>query len=256
MGTTGHLGHVIIVLLVTPALAAQDGAEPRFFTKEELLSEFREGWEAAGRLVGFDTSQGLGALVSSSWAPAATEKHDVHPDAAAAHPSIFHGFFRLLGFDSTRLNAIAVNAVVFIAKMIGSSLIRNWTSGAGGGNVGGRALGDEDVEESLSWVIDSVKDKARGILSRAQSEDLGDQLISALQDIPGETDCVQLLVCRASPLLNTMRRSLRALLDGESVPAGLSPLQKMLYYLPTRHQLTEAAVTCRRRLPSCSQLFE
>lgn len=77
------------------------------------MSDFQESWEAAGRFLGMDTSQGVASLVSSSFGspPVAGDKQD-------SSSSMFHGFFRLLGFDSDRLNAIAINAIVFIAKMV------------------------------------------------------------------------------------------------------------------------------------------
>lgn len=96
------------------------------------------------------------------------------------------------------------------------------------------------------------------MLSRAQDGALPDQLITALQDVPGDTDCVQLLVCRASPLLRGMQRSLRHLLSDAPQPeawASLSPLRRMYHYLPARAEFLEAASSCSRRLPSCSQLF-
>lgn len=102
--------------------------------------------------------------------------------------------------------------------------------------------------------------QARSMLARAQDGALPDHLITALQDVPGDTDCIQLLVCRASPLLRGMQRSLRQLLGDAPDPdphtwASLSPLRRMYHYIPARSEFVEAASSCAQRLPSCSQLF-
>lgn len=100
--------------------------------------------------------------------------------------------------------------------------------------------------------------QAQPLLARAQDPDLPDQLISALQDSPAHTECIQLLVCRSTPFLNGMQRSLAALLeDNASADAwsSLSPLQRMYHYIPSRRDLMESATHCRRRIPSCGQLF-
>lgn len=74
-------------------------------------------WQAAGRFMGLDPAQGVASLLSASLAQG-NDKQDADLQQST---SLFHGFFRLLGFDTSKLNAIAVNAVVFIAKMVRDS---------------------------------------------------------------------------------------------------------------------------------------
>ncbi|KAG8308137.1 hypothetical protein J6590_007124 [Homalodisca vitripennis] len=142
---------LLLMVLISPLTTEEADREPRFFSHPDIMADFREGWETAGQFVGLDTSQGVASLVSSSFSPSTAEDKQYPPSAPST--SLFHGFFRLLGFDTSKLNAIAVNAVVFIAKMIGSSLIKNFT-----GSGTGRDKGENDLEGSpLSWILEDVK---------------------------------------------------------------------------------------------------
>ena len=71
----------------------------------------------AGKFLGLNTAQGVAHLVSSSFMRTRPMWMREGPDTSIQH-GIFSGFFRLLGLDSTKLGAIALNAIIFIAQLV------------------------------------------------------------------------------------------------------------------------------------------
>ncbi|PSN49101.1 hypothetical protein C0J52_13635 [Blattella germanica] len=151
-----------------------------------VVSKFKDGLDMAGKFLGLNTAQGVAHLVSSSFLRA-------RPDEAHHHHGLFAGFFRLLGLDATKLGAIALNAVIFIAQ-----------------------------------------------LERFSDEESG---------------CIQLLVCKSSPFVWGMQRSVRALLSKEQDRARrLTPIQRMYNHLPSVKEVTEVGDHCEHRFPACTVL--
>jgi hypothetical protein len=71
----------------------------------------------AGKFLGLNTAQGVAHLVSSSLLKARPQWLREGSDISFQH-GLFSGFFRLLGLDSTKLGAIALNAIIFIAQLV------------------------------------------------------------------------------------------------------------------------------------------
>jgi hypothetical protein len=82
-----------------------------------MVAKFREGLDMAGKFLGLNTAQGVAHLVSSSLLKARPQWLREGPDIGLQH-GLFSGFFRLLGLDSTKLGAIALNAIIFIAQLV------------------------------------------------------------------------------------------------------------------------------------------
>lgn len=71
----------------------------------------------AGKFLGLNTAQGVAHLVSSSLLTTRPQWLREGTDVGLQH-GLFSGFFRLLGLDSTKLGAIALNAIIFIAQLV------------------------------------------------------------------------------------------------------------------------------------------
>jgi hypothetical protein len=82
-----------------------------------VVAKFREGLAMAGKFLGLNTAEGVAHLVSTSLLSAPPQRPKQGPDARPQH-GLFSGFLSLLGLDSTKLGAIALNAVVFMAKLV------------------------------------------------------------------------------------------------------------------------------------------
>lgn len=85
----------------------------------------------------------------------------------------------------------------------------------------------------------------------AQEKALPDKLIELLQDsATGETDCVQLLICKTGPIIWSMQK---ALITSPTLKewSKMSPLERMFSYFPSLEDLSENSATCDKRFPSC-----
>jgi hypothetical protein len=83
-----------------------------------VVAKFREGLNMAGKFLGLNTAQGVAHLVSSSLLKAQPQWLREGSDIGLQHGGLFSGFFRLLGLDSSKLGAIALNAIIFIAQLV------------------------------------------------------------------------------------------------------------------------------------------
>ncbi|KAJ9600747.1 hypothetical protein L9F63_001102 [Diploptera punctata] len=217
-----------------------------------VVAKLKEGIDTAGKLLGLNTAQGVAHLVSSSLLRTRPMWLREGSDTTLQH-GIFSGFFRLLGLDSTKLGAIALNAIIFIAQLISNSLvpqIQNTSSG--------RSHHQQETKGTpVSWILDNPSAQMGNLLKRAQDEFLPDKVIRSIQDrySDDESGCIQLLVCKTSPFVWGMQKSVRALLRGNQEDRKgwnrLTPIQIMYNDLPSVKEITEYGDNCEDRFPTC-----
>jgi hypothetical protein len=90
-----------------------------------VVAKFREGLNMAGKFLGLNTAQGVAHLVSTSLLNARPQWLREGPAASLQH-GLFSGFLKLLGLDSTKLGAIALNAIIFMAQLVSTQ--QNYTT--------------------------------------------------------------------------------------------------------------------------------
>lgn len=101
---------LILTLLVTTVFCfsfSNDDATSGVFGK------LKTGLKLAGQFLGLDTASEVAKLVTESFA-----KPSRKGDTANSGTNIFSGFFRILGLESSKIGAIAVNAIVFFAQLV------------------------------------------------------------------------------------------------------------------------------------------
>ncbi|XP_023720765.1 uncharacterized protein LOC111871714 [Cryptotermes secundus] len=215
-----------------------------------MVSKFREGLDMAGKFLGLNTAQGVAHLVSSSLLKARPQWLREGSDISLQH-GLFSGFFRLLGLDPTKLGAIALNAIIFIAQLISSSLVEQPLQKDSARS----AYSTEREDSPVRWLLDNPTVQLRDLLSRAQDRLLTDHVIRAIQEryTDDETGCVQLLVCKSSPFVRGMQKAVRALLNNEDAKgwSRLTPMQRMYSDLPSVDEVTEDGDQCEERFPAC-----
>ncbi|XP_034254277.1 uncharacterized protein LOC117653045 [Thrips palmi] len=240
-----------------------------------MVSHFGETLGQAGRVLGLRIADSVADLVSSAFGHAPTRTSTpygpvrpawtrgdpgVVPAGSAAgpyyqpqlrqpppSPSVLGGILRLLGLDSSKLGAIALNGVIFLAQLISSSIVGRPAAGpharSGGGTKDeGNAQADDDAEDRdddpdddqepagtpLSWMLDNPA------IKQAEAPD---------------TSCIQLLVCKAGPFLDGMQRSLRPALRPRW--RRMTPVQRMFAHMPSAEEVLDRADTCAQRFPKC-----
>ncbi|KAK3921094.1 Midasin [Frankliniella fusca] len=126
------------------------------------------------------------------------------PTSAVAPTTVLGGILKLLGLDSSKLGAIALNGVIFLAQLISSSLGSRpslATRARHGGDAPNASADDaqgeaaaedvsaeeEDLEEEepagtpLSWILDNPAVKGSSVLREARDADLSERLIAEIQ---------------------------------------------------------------------------
>lgn len=85
---------------------------------EGVFGKIKSGFAYAGKILGLDRASEVAQLVSQAFGGRSARKGDTGDPGN----TLFSGFLRVLGFDTKRIGAIAVNAIIFIAQIV--SLIK------------------------------------------------------------------------------------------------------------------------------------
>ncbi|BET01071.1 Hypothetical protein NTJ_13887 [Nesidiocoris tenuis] len=177
-------------------------------------------------------------LVSSSFAPPRRTAPKETPQN-----DLFGSLLKLMGLNSSKLNAIAVNAVIFIAQMLGTSLSVPHPDDRN----------REDIPppgSPLGWIFDQSPLEARALVNAAEDHTLPDQLIGMIRHgTTEETDCIQLLICNMAPIVWSMQRYLYK--PPDPVWPSMTPMQRMFLYLPTFRQIIHNSEGCDVKFPQC-----
>lgn len=75
-----------------------------------MIDKIKSGFKLAGKLLGWDYASEVAELVSESFGK--SKKGDNSGD------NLFSGFLRIFGFDTKKIGAITVNAIVFLAQLV------------------------------------------------------------------------------------------------------------------------------------------
>lgn len=71
------------------------------------------GLQVAGKFFNADHAKGVASLVSEAF----DKSHAKNKDADQ-QGNMFSGFLRMLGFDTKKIGAITVNAIIFVAQLV------------------------------------------------------------------------------------------------------------------------------------------
>ncbi|KAL3267398.1 hypothetical protein HHI36_011527 [Cryptolaemus montrouzieri] len=198
-----------------------------------MFGKLKSGLQMAGKFLGIDKAKGVADLVSDAFGKSNNRKGD--EDAGG---NIFSGFLRMLGFDAKRIGAIAINSIVFVAHLISKSLARS------------RPFLRSEVEKLPSgspfeWVRDKPEVKSQ--LSYMTNPVLPNDIIEYIKErsLDENTDCIQLLICKSSPFIWGMQRSL----SGEN--STVSGVQALFQFLPTVDEFLKNGDKCEKQHPYC-----
>ncbi|KAK9870011.1 hypothetical protein WA026_006106 [Henosepilachna vigintioctopunctata] len=198
-----------------------------------MFGKLKSGLEMAGKWLGLDRSRGVANLVSEAFGKINNRKGDYEESG-----NIFSGFLRMLGFDAKKIGAIAVNSIVFIAQLINKSLARS-----------APLLQNEEKSLPSGSPFDWLRDKAdvKSQMTYMTNPQLPEDVVEYIKErsLDENTDCIQLLICKSSPIIWGMQRSLSSF---NSTVKGLGAL---LHYLPTVAQFLNHSEVCEKQHPYC-----
>lgn len=97
------LSYITILLLLHVNYNYADG----------IFEKLQTSFEMAGKLLGLDKAKSVAQLVSDAFG-----KSGKKGDGSEGGQNIFSGFLRIFGFDSKKIGAIAINAIIFVAQLV------------------------------------------------------------------------------------------------------------------------------------------
>ncbi|KAF7992386.1 hypothetical protein HCN44_001711 [Aphidius gifuensis] len=209
-----------------------------------MLAKIKNGLQTAKNYL--DTAKDIADLVSTSLGH---NKHHEHGDRdnkndklskRLGNGNITSAFFRLLGLDTPRIAAIAINSAIFLTQMISSLFnIQQKTDKS----KEKRSM-DSDQFDPLKFLLNTRNEKIQHLLKQAKNPELPNQLMDNLKD--PDTSCVRLLMCKASPIILAAQESMENKTTNRKFD--------ITSWLPTKDEFEENGDTCEKNFSDC-QVF-
>ncbi|XP_042880610.1 uncharacterized protein LOC122258633 [Penaeus japonicus] len=216
---------------------------------KERMGQVHAGMEEAGKVAGIvseDLADSVSALVSNH-----LSADDADEDLMMKREGIVDGFLRMVGIEPSQVGLMALNVLIFLAEMITSTLIGEDLN----------AIPDtrsNDAFSPVAWLLSGNPFQVDSMLREAQDPSLPRSIIEKLQRATGEkTACVQLLVCKMSPVVWGIQRSIKEAaqprhLDPDVQERGV--LQILYDSLPELDDFVNFSESCEQQFPSCPLL--
>lgn len=186
--------YLILLICVIVTLKKCDSTAIR----RSLVDNIHSGIRFAGKILGIDTAADVAELVSKAFSKnLLRNKNNETPKSEQKKEqpnNLLGGLFRLMGLEGPKLGALAINGIIFIAQMIGKSLMSQ--------NVESNNKNDKAEQRSLSpgspldWVLDNKNDYFTKLLVNGQDKKLPEEIVKMVSNY--ETDenaeCIKLLL--------------------------------------------------------------
>ncbi|XP_063976098.1 uncharacterized protein LOC135161990 [Diachasmimorpha longicaudata] len=208
---------------------------------EGVLEKIKNGIKYSKNYL--DTAKEIADLVAESLGhklrkPKGDQNNEFHKSSKPLDSgNIASAFFRLLGLDSTRIAAIAVNSAIFLAHMISSLFNIN----------AGRSTGRDTQEPPnmfnlLGFFMNTKNERLHNLVQQAQSPDLPKQLIDHVDVL--DSACIRLLLCKISPVISAVQKSLNDQLSNNR--------RQLTSWLPKRETFEKNSHVCEKRYLDCN----
>ncbi|XP_018571604.1 uncharacterized protein LOC108911215 [Anoplophora glabripennis] len=200
-----------------------------------VLDKLKSGLQLAGKFLNSDHAKGVANLVSEAF-----EKTHNKNNNDDKQSNIFSGFLRVLGFDTKKIGAITVNAIIFVAQLISSAIQLKQPS---------QLIHERKVDTGslFDWVISDTD--IADLLDNAKDEKLSQNIIEYVKErsLDEDTGCIQLLICKSSPFILQMQKSIKERSSNSSL--GYGALYK---YLPALEEVSDNGDACEKSYHYCT----
>ncbi|XP_050706242.1 uncharacterized protein LOC126991546 [Eriocheir sinensis] len=241
-GAMDHLGQRIDEGAQQVGQLMQHGAARLDSAFKNHVGQMQKGLEEAGKvagIIGEDLVESVSALVTNG----------VQDEAVVRKSEGFvDSFLRLVGIEPSQVGLMALNVLIFLAELITSSLV---------GDKLNEIPESRDSETSvLNWFMRGDPTKVEAMLKEAQDPGLPRAIINKLARATGDdTACVQLLVCKMSPLVWGLQRSVavsQAKARSTDPDVTRPGLMEVLYdALPPLNTFVTFSESCENQFPAC-----
>ncbi|CAH1140172.1 unnamed protein product [Phyllotreta striolata] len=217
-----HTVFLFFLIFVNPVENHEDSS---------MFDKIKSGFKMAGEFFSTDHASKVANLVSNALG------RKPNRDKNEENSNIFSGFMRLFGFESRQITAIAINTIILIAKLIGSSLNSPLKQKS------------PQIEEDkpFEWMLKSAG--VSHIIPDTENMNLSEHVIDYITErsLDEETGCIQLLICKIKPFIREMQRALKE--RGRSAAKGFNLLFE---YFPNSSTIIDNGYKCEKKYYYCS----
>ncbi|KYN27512.1 PREDICTED: uncharacterized protein LOC108757432 [Trachymyrmex cornetzi] len=203
---------------------------------EDILDKIKVGLQHASNYL--ETAKDIADLVSKSLGHKQKRGENGNDEKQLFGPSNFvSAFFRLIGFDSQKIAAIAVNSVVFLAQMI-STLFGLKSSQS---NISRNIDNEELAWDPLKFTLENKNKNVQNLIEQAKNPNLPNQLIARMTG--SDSACIRLLLCKSSPIIRAVQTSLNN--------KSQNYMHRMIAWLPSRKDFEANSDKCEANHIDC-----
>ncbi|XP_037928949.1 uncharacterized protein LOC119663417 [Teleopsis dalmanni] len=154
--------------------------------------------------------------------------------------NLLTGVLRMIGFDASKLGAIAINTLILVAQAIGSTILsatrppqRLATVKQHGEDLNSQTgMGPDAIYEQnehqprklrdgspVDWFLENPNEKMKQLLTEITDKNLSDKVITMIEEKetePGQAGCIKMLMCKTSPIIWGMQKSVNERLNKNS----------------------------------------
>ncbi|XP_055528879.1 uncharacterized protein LOC129720946 [Wyeomyia smithii] len=254
---------LVFIVPVSVLLLAGSGPHP---VTADFIQNLTNGVRMAGKLFGIDTISDVADLVAKGFSqPGFTSKPEASAPTQQQAANMMGLMWKMLGMDGSKLGALVMNALIFVAHVIATNLgtFRKPTS---------NQISKEDVpkpddstilqsESPLEWLQNNPSKQFRSMLGPIREGNITDYLEMDLQNlehaVPEDVGCIKLLMCKLRPFIWKMQDVVRQQFAGNAEnspePADESKniLETISKSVPNMKEFQENAARCETNFKHC-----
>ncbi|XP_013099289.2 uncharacterized protein LOC106081686 [Stomoxys calcitrans] len=266
--TTNNRGKPDLFSLIQKGLQAIPSSAPS--TSSEEQNKQTEKRQTAENLRDYNHDKDRSEEVSSS---TTKEKNGVNLSTT----QFVTNMLRMVGFDATKLGALAINVLIMVASTIGTTLLGNTRpqrtkdyysspteyNNAETGPEEQYSPNDHQPRElkegtPLDWFLQNPSNKMKTLLDQAIDSNLSDRIIDMIESYEteeGRTSCVKMLMCKSSPFIWGMQKSLKQRIRGDASDGKESMENKKPFNVESFYAHMPSVEEFREHSAKCDQLY-
>ncbi|XP_029178637.1 uncharacterized protein LOC114946354 [Nylanderia fulva] len=206
---------------------------------EDVLDKIKTGLQYASNYL--ETAKDIADLVSKSLGHKQKQKRGDDENNDAKQPfgpsNLVSAFFQLIGLDSQKVAAIAVNSVIFLTQMI-SSLFGLKSQEHIAKNIDDEVL----TWDPLKFTLENKNEKIQNLIDQARNPNLPNQLIARIA--APDSACIRLLICKSSPVIRAAQNSLNN--------KSQDHMQRLIAWLPSKEEFETNSNECEDNHIDCN----
>ncbi|XP_058831617.1 uncharacterized protein LOC131690100 [Topomyia yanbarensis] len=257
---------VFIVPVTVLLLLVSRGPDP---VAGDFIENLTNGVRMAGKLFGIDTISDVADLVAKGFSSQSfSTKPETGSPAQQQAANMMSLMWKMLGMDGSKLGALVMNAIIFVAHVIATNLGTfrkpefNQISKEDPPKPNDSSI--LQSESPLNWMLNNPSKQFRSMLDPIRERNITDFLESDLADLeqtaPEDTDCIKLLLCKINPFLWKMQEVVRnrlATTDGNSEPTEKPENIAQIIHksVPKLNEFEANGVRCEARFKQCVRVF-